>query len=125
MNDTPNLRESGFEPVSTARLFPAEPPAHPPRILLLYGSLRARSYSRMLAEEAARLLVRYGAEARMFDPSGLPLPDDADATHPKVAALHAMVAARPGIRAYAESGRRLPFNEHGIFRHYPELDIGG
>jgi glutathione S-transferase len=42
--------------------------------------------------------------------------------HPKVLALHAMVAARPRIRAYAESGRRIPFNQHGIFRHYPELD---
>jgi glutathione S-transferase len=47
-----------------------------------------------------------------------------EASHPRVVALHAMVAARPRIRAYAESGRRIPFNEHGIFRHYPELDIG-
>ena len=46
-------------------------------------------------------------------------------SYPKVVALHAMVAARPRIRAYAESGRRLPFNQHGIFRHYPELDTGG
>jgi glutathione S-transferase len=42
--------------------------------------------------------------------------------HPKVAGLHAMVAARPRIRAYTESGRRIPFNEHGIFRYYKELD---
>jgi glutathione S-transferase len=41
---------------------------------------------------------------------------------PRIVALHAMVAARPRIRAYAESGRRIPFNDHGIFRHYPELD---
>jgi glutathione S-transferase len=40
----------------------------------------------------------------------------------KVAALHERIAARPRIRAYAASGRRLAFNESGIFRHYPELD---
>ncbi len=49
--------------------------AHPPRILLLYGSLRARSFSRLQAEEAARLLIYFGAEVRIFDPSDLPLPD--------------------------------------------------
>jgi glutathione S-transferase len=41
---------------------------------------------------------------------------------PRVAALHAAVAKRPRIRAYLESERRVPFNEEGIFRHYPELD---
>lgn len=46
-------------------------------------------------------------------------------SYPAIVALHAMVAARPRIRAYAESGQRIPFNEHGIFRHYPELDTGG
>ncbi|MEP1932800.1 MAG: arsenical resistance protein ArsH [Roseibium sp.] len=60
---------------------------HPPRILLLYGSLRERSYSRLLIEEAERLLTAFGAETRIFDPSGLPLPDDADSEHPKVAEL--------------------------------------
>ncbi|MBN8814529.1 MAG: arsenical resistance protein ArsH [Sphingomonas sp.] len=47
----------------------------PPRILLLYGSLRQRSFSRLAAEEAARLLQMFGAETRIFDPSDLPLPD--------------------------------------------------
>jgi len=42
--------------------------------------------------------------------------------HPGIVALHAKVAARPGIAAYASSGRRIPFNDHGIFRYYPELD---
>ncbi|MGE4238803.1 arsenical resistance protein ArsH [Hydrogenophaga sp.] len=60
---------------------------HPPRILLLYGSLRPRSFSRLLVEEAARLLQAMGAEARIFDPSGLPLPDDAPDTHVKVSEL--------------------------------------
>lgn len=58
-----------------------------PRILLLYGSTRPRSFSRLLVQEAARLLRHLGAEARIFDPSGLPLPDDAPVEHPKVQEL--------------------------------------
>jgi arsenical resistance protein ArsH len=65
----------------------AEGPSHRPRILILYGSLRERSYSRFLAQEAARLLVRLGCDVRIFDPTGLPLPDSGPATHPKVQAL--------------------------------------
>jgi len=61
--------------------------SHPPRILILYGSLRERSYSRFLAYEAARLLERFGCETRLYDPTGLPLPDAAPATHPKVQEL--------------------------------------
>lgn len=61
--------------------------AHPPRILILYGSVRPVSYSRLLAQEAGRLLEHFGAEVRFFDPSGLPLPDDAPASHPKVQEL--------------------------------------
>jgi arsenic resistance protein ArsH len=64
--------------------------AHRPRILLLYGSLRERSYSRLLTEEAARLLETFGAETRIFDPHGLPLPDDMSVDHPKVRELRAL-----------------------------------
>ena len=60
---------------------------HAPRILLLYGSLRERSYSRFLIREAERLLQFYGAETRIFDPRDLPLPDGAPASHPKVQEL--------------------------------------
>lgn len=60
---------------------------HRPRILLLYGSLRARSYSRFLAQEASRLLEHFGAETRTYNPEGLPLPDGAPAEHPKVQEL--------------------------------------
>lgn len=63
---------------------------HPPRILLLYGSLRERSYSRLLIEEAARILTRLGAETRIFDPHGLPMPDSVPADHPKVAELRSL-----------------------------------
>ena len=60
---------------------------HPPRFLLLYGSLRPRSFSRLLIEEADRLLRSYGAETRVFDPRGLPQVDDAGPDHPKVKEL--------------------------------------
>lgn len=60
----------------------------PPRILLLYGSLRERSFSRLAVEEAARLLQFFGAETRIFDPADLPLPDQVgDDNHPAVAEL--------------------------------------
>ena len=63
----------------------------PPRILILYGSVRERSYSRFAAEEAGRLLTAMGAEVEFFNPSGLPLPDDAPDTHPKVTELRGLV----------------------------------
>ncbi len=62
-----------------------------PRILLLYGSTRERSFSRLLVQEAARLLQHMGAETVIFDPSGLPLPDDAPVDHPKVQELRNLV----------------------------------
>jgi arsenical resistance protein ArsH len=70
---------------------------HPPRILLLYGSLRERSYSRLLAEEAGRLLRRFGCETRTFNPSGLPLVDDAPPDHPKVRELFDLVSWSEGM----------------------------
>ncbi len=71
--------------------------AHPPRILLLYGSVRERSYSRLASEEAARLLQAMGAETRTFNPSGLPLPDDAPESHPKVQELRQLAAWSEGM----------------------------
>jgi arsenic resistance protein ArsH len=63
---------------------------HPPRILLLHGSLRDRSYCRLLAGEAERLLIAMGCETRRFDPRGLPLPDETDPSHPKVQELRVL-----------------------------------
>jgi arsenic resistance protein ArsH len=60
---------------------------HKPRILILYGSLREVSYSRLLAKEAGRLLEELGCEVKIYDPAGLPLPDEAPVSHPKVQEL--------------------------------------
>jgi arsenic resistance protein ArsH len=69
---------------------------HKPRILLLYGSLRTRSYSRFLSMEAARLLEHFGAETKIYHPHGLPLPDDVPETHPKVQELRELAAWSEG-----------------------------
>jgi len=87
LDGLPNLSAGDFLPVAQAMLEQNDTPTHPVRVLLLYGSLRERSYSRFLAQEAERLLQALGAETRLFDPSGLPLPDDADPDHPKVREL--------------------------------------
>jgi arsenic resistance protein ArsH len=85
--DLPNVVEEHLDRPSQSNLTPRTASTHAPRILLLYGSLRERSYSRLLALEAERLLQYFGAETRMFDPRGLPLPDGAAADHPKVVEL--------------------------------------
>ncbi|PDS67815.1 arsenical resistance protein ArsH [Rhizobium anhuiense] len=69
---------------------------HKPRILILYGSLRTVSYSRLLAQEAARLLEYFGCEVRIFNPEGLPLPDEEPASHPKVQELRELSAWSEG-----------------------------
>ncbi|MGC6454589.1 MAG: arsenical resistance protein ArsH [Candidatus Puniceispirillaceae bacterium] len=98
MTDTPNLREECLLPIDQDGLVPPGRSAHPPRILMLYGSLRDRSYSRLAAEEGARILERFGAEVRFFEPSGLPLVDDGvDASHPKVAELRDLVTWCEGM----------------------------
>ena len=78
-------------------LFKNKESEHKPRILLLYGSLRERSFSRLATEEAARILEWLGAETRTFNPSGLPLPDDADADHPKVKELRELANWSEGM----------------------------
>jgi len=69
---------------------------HKPRILILYGSLRTVSYSRLLAQEAARLLEYFGCEVRIFNPEGLPPPDEEPASHPKVQELRELSAWSEG-----------------------------
>ena len=69
---------------------------HRPRILILYGSLREVSYSRLLAHESRRLLEHFGCDVRVFDPRGLPLPDGSPVDHPKVQELRELSAWSEG-----------------------------
>ncbi|MGA5481414.1 arsenical resistance protein ArsH [Pseudomonas siliginis] len=87
----PNVHADLIDIPTLEQLSPRNPSPHKPRILLLYGSTRERSFSRLVTQEAARLLNEFGAETRIFDPAGLPLPDDAPDTHPKVAELRELM----------------------------------
>lgn len=95
--DLPALVAEALPRIDVERLRAPDDPGHPPRILLLYGSLREQSYSRRSAEEAARILRYLGCETRMFDPGGLPLVDDAEADHPKVAELRELSVWSEGM----------------------------
>ncbi|MBS0422586.1 MAG: arsenical resistance protein ArsH [Proteobacteria bacterium] len=86
----PHLRQDVFHAPDLARLTAGPRSTHPVRVLLLYGSLRERSYSRLLVQEAARILQALGAETKIFDPRDLPLPDSVPATHPKVQELRSL-----------------------------------
>ena len=85
-----NVQAEAFSAPNFA-LFNTEASAHKPRILLLYGSLRERSFSRLVVEESARILQAMGAETRIFNPQGLPLPDGDDTSNPKVAELRELM----------------------------------
>lgn len=85
--DIPNIDLASLHLPDTQRLSLPGEPDHPPRVLMLYGSLRARSYSRFLTQEAKRVLEALGAEVRIYDPDGLPQVSDDAAVHPKVAEL--------------------------------------
>jgi arsenic resistance protein ArsH len=92
MNDhpMPSLQPDLLSPPDAGRIEPATRASHPPRILLLYGSLRERSYSRLLVEEADRLLRMMGAETHIFDPHDLPMVDSVPKDHLKVQELRAL-----------------------------------
>jgi arsenic resistance protein ArsH len=93
----PNIDDDCLSPIDESILFHEKESDHKPRILLLYGSLRERSFSRLATEEAARILEWLGADTRTFNPSGLPLPDDADADHPKVKELRELANWSEGM----------------------------
>jgi arsenic resistance protein ArsH len=92
-----NLDESYFKIPQQSLLTPHQVSTHPPRILMLYGSLRERSYSKLLTLEAVRLLEAMGAEVKVFDPLDLPQPDTAPETHPKVKELRDLAAWSEGM----------------------------
>ncbi|MFC5522354.1 arsenical resistance protein ArsH [Polaromonas jejuensis] len=95
--DLPHIDPAFFVRPTAARLQAPVPSTHPPRILLLYGSVRERSYSRLASEEAARLLQAMGAQTQTFDPRGLPLPDDAPDSHPRVQQLRQLAQWAEGM----------------------------
>lgn len=97
LTDLPNIDPESLKPIDLEQLLRVEPSSHKPRILLLYGSLRKRSFSRLATEEAVRLLEYFGAETRTFNPSGLPLPDDTDDQHPKVQELRTLAQWSEGM----------------------------
>uniref|UniRef100_D5WZG7 NADPH-dependent FMN reductase ArsH n=1 Tax=Thiomonas intermedia (strain K12) TaxID=75379 RepID=D5WZG7_THIK1 len=97
LQDLPNL-DTALLPSNSARAFEAiGQSTHPPRIGLLYGSVRERSYSRLTLLEAQRILHHLGAQTRLFHPHGLPLPDDASPDHPKVQELRELVQWSEGM----------------------------
>lgn len=87
MQDIPNVSASHLDIPDLQKLEPRAVSQHAPRILLLYGSLRSTSYSRLLTLEAERILRHFGAETRVFDPQGLPLADSVTPDHPKAVEL--------------------------------------
>ena len=93
----PNIDENCFQVPHQKLLIQQQIATHPPRILMLYGSLRERSYSKLLTLEAARLLEAMGAEVKVFDPLNLPQPDAAPDTHPKVKELRELAAWSEGM----------------------------
>jgi arsenic resistance protein ArsH len=97
IHDLPNIDPEHFNPPTTAQVFSERPSFLAPRILLLYGSLRERSFSRLAVEEAVRLLEAMGAETRVFNPRGLPLADAEETTHPKVQELRDLAQWSEGM----------------------------
>ncbi len=97
MDILPNLDETCFKIPQQQLLAHQQVSAHPPKILMLYDSLRERSYSKLLTLEAARLLELMGAEVKMFDPSDLPQPDATPDTHQKVKELRDLATWSEGM----------------------------
>jgi arsenical resistance protein ArsH len=85
--DLPNINPEQLITPTLDKLAPVGDMDHPPRILMLYGSLRERSFSRFLTYEAARILRHFGAEVKIFDPAELPMAGSVPEDHPKVVEL--------------------------------------
>lgn len=96
INEQENIDKNSFVVPSEQDLEIKNRLMHAPRILLLYGSLREKSFSRLVIEECSRLLNSFGCETKIFNPSGLPLPDDTDDSHPKVQELRDLMVWSEG-----------------------------
>ena len=95
--NVPNINLERIHPVNPNNYIARSDDGHAPRILLLYGSLRKRSFSRLVSEESARILRYLGAETRTFDPKGLPLPGSEETDHPRVAKLRELAQWSEGM----------------------------
>ena len=95
--DLPNIDAKHWQDIDVDQLVGAGGAREPLRILVLHGSLRSRSYSRFVAEEAGRLLSAMGAEVRHFSAHGLPLPDAEDESHHKVQELRDLAIWAEGM----------------------------
>ncbi|GGY72219.1 arsenical resistance protein ArsH [Marinobacter zhanjiangensis] len=95
--ELPNIDRALFNAPTADNVFAVNTSTHRPRILLLYGSLRERSFSRLVVEEAARLLEGMGAEPRIFNPKGLPLADAEEDSHPRVQELRKLAEWSEGM----------------------------
>jgi len=93
----PNIDTEVIKPIDKNKLFDVNKSTHAPKILLMYGSLRERSFSRLTIEESARLLEYFGAETKIFNPRDLPQPDTVDVDHPKVKELRDLVTWSEGM----------------------------
>jgi arsenic resistance protein ArsH len=97
LSDLPLIVPGALCPIDVTSLAGTESLQHPPRILILYGSLRKTSYSRLAGEEGARILSALGCEVRFFDPTGLGLPDDPTANSAKADELRDLVMWSEGM----------------------------
>jgi arsenic resistance protein ArsH len=95
--DLPNVDAALFQRPEAEQFKRVACSTHAPRILLLYGSLRERSFSRLLTFEAQRLLNALGADTRIFNPAGLPLPDSHPESHPRVQELRDLATWSEGM----------------------------
>ena len=94
---TSNISDDAFKQIDNDLLFPINRSTHPVKILILYGSLRKKSYSRLVAQEARRILIKLGAEVKLYNPTDLPLVDEENSSHPKVLELHELVKWSEGM----------------------------
>ena len=86
-SELPNINHDQFNQIDCEQFIKRDLNEEPLKFLILYGSLRERSYSRFIAQEANRLVRFFGGETRIFNPRGLPLTDSVDASHEKVQEL--------------------------------------
>ena len=94
---TLNISDDAFKQIDNDLLFPINRSTHPVKILILYGSLRKKSYSRLVAQEARRILIKFGAEVKLYNPTDLPLVDEENSSHSKVLELHELVKWSEGM----------------------------